>query len=128
MIFTFKIHSDDNPPLTTTLVLLLFGRFVDPPALALTINGLDRRAQWSGDELVFDECLEVSFSADSSRLVYRLELEDLPPSLAETLNALVDAGPEVSVAKCDLCDAIAPALFISAATPCLCPGCRGENV
>lgn len=124
MIFNFKIHSRDDPSLTATVVLLIFGRFLDPPALAITINGLDRRAQWSGDELVFDQCLEVSFNAQSSCLMYRLELEDLPPSLVETLNALVDAGVETAVTKCDLCDAIAPAFLISAHTLCVCPACR----
>lgn len=128
MIFNFKIHSPDNPSLTATVVLLIFGRFLDPPALAIIINGLDRRAQWSGDELVFDECLEVSFGPQSSSLLYRLELEDMPASLAETLNALVDAGVETAVTKCDLCDAMAPACLISACTLCVCPGCRERRL
>jgi hypothetical protein len=127
MIFTLALQSEDEPPLTTNLTLDVRGRVIDPDALVVLVNGVERRAQWSGSELTFDECIVVRFAPHSSKLVHEMRAADLPEAIVEILNAVCHGGPEVVVAKCDVCDALAPAALISAHTLCLCPECQRKK-
>jgi len=127
MIFTIALNSEDEPPLTANLTLDLRGRVIDPDALVVLVNGVERRAQWSGSELTFDECVLVRFAPHSSNLIHQLRAADLPETVIEILNAMSRGGPEVAVTKCDLCDALAPAALIAAHTVCLCPACQRKK-
>lgn len=124
MVFTFEITSQINPAATADIVLIVHGKVMDPSAIALTVNGVDRLAQWSGNELVLQHPVEVAFVDQGTALVHQFEWEDLPRSTVEVLNAISEAGVEASVVTCDLCQAIVPVRFIQAFTICACPACQ----
>lgn len=124
MTFCFELRSDHTPPLVLSLVLAISGRLLDPPGFAVSINGVFRRAQWSGTKLTFDECVLLRFGLHSSSLLYELDVAQLPASVVEVLNTLLDAGAEATLANCDLCNALVPAVVIEAHTVCACPDCR----
>ncbi len=74
-----------------------------------------------------NEGVLLRFGLHSSRLLYDLQAEDLPASVVDVLNALMAAGPEATLAKCDLCDSLIPAVLLEAHTVCSCPACREKK-
>lgn len=125
MIFCFELRVEENPPFR--LVLAVIGRLLDPAGLAVSINGIERHALWSGTKLTLDECVLLRFGAHSSHLVHELDITDLPASVVDVLNTLMQAGPEVAISKCDLCNALVPAVLIEAHTVCACVNCRQKK-
>jgi hypothetical protein len=124
MVFTFEIRSQTSLAATATIIMVVHGIVMDPSAIAVTVNGVDRLAQWSGNELVFELPVEVEFVNQGAALVHEFEWEDLPRSTIEVLNAISEAGGEAGVVTCDLCQAIVPARLIQAFTICACPACQ----